>query len=190
MKKILQKILGFFELRLIKSKFERQAIVEAKKHFKNKGIVACEIGVFEGEHALQMLKHLNIRKLYLIDPYEKYEDYKKDGSYSKVLKARMKAHKRLEKYKDKIILIEKYSDDAVKDIKEKLDFIYIDGNHFSPYVDNDIKNYYSLVKEGGIISGHDYSQTFMDVVIAVNKFYIKENKRFLFGDWSDWIIFK
>ena len=50
---------------------ERQAIIEAKRNFGNKEIIACEIGTFMGRHALDMLKNLNITKLYLIDPYAK-----------------------------------------------------------------------------------------------------------------------
>lgn len=169
---------------------ERQAVIEAKAHFKNKEIIACEIGVLGGTHAFQILKNLNIKKLYLIDSYVKYEDYKKDSSYKKVYQAKIKAHKLLKPFKDKIVWIENYSDEAVKDIKEKLDFVYIDGNHFSPYVDNDLKNYYPLVKKGGIISGHDYCSDWLDVVNTVNNFVKKENLNLLVGQGSDWVIKK
>lgn len=177
-----------FGYRITKFFPERLAIIKAKEHFKNKEIIACEIGVFKGYHAYQILKHLYIEKLYLIDPYVKYEDYKNDKSYRNILKAKQKAKKLLEPYKDKIIWIEKFSHDAIKEINEKIDFLYIDGNHFHPYVDNDIKNYYPLVNKGGIISGHDYSNSWQDVVNAVNKFFNK--KRIFFGEGTDWLVFK
>ena len=174
------------------SKFrpDRQAVIEAKKLFGEREIVACEIGVFEGDHALQILKNLNVKKLYLIDPYEKYEEYSSDMSYKKVIDAKKKAHKLLGRHSDKIVWIEKYSDDAVKDIPEKLDFLYLDGNHFTPYIDNDIKNYFPLVKLGGIFSGHDYVEFYRDVIDAVNKFGNSIGKKVVFGYGTDWIIFK
>jgi hypothetical protein len=175
---------------IIKNRLERRAIIEAKKHFKGKEIVACEIGCFEGEHSLQMLKNLNIKKLYIIDPYEIYEDYKKDGSCSVVNKAKIKAHKLLKKYEDKIVWIEKYSDDAINDVDMPLDLLYIDGNHYHPYIDNDIKNYFPKVKNGGIISGHDYCLAWSDVMEAVFNLSKKMNMPVLTGYSSDWIFFK
>ncbi len=167
---------------------ERQAIIEARKHFKNKKIVACEIGAFMGKHALDMLKNLNITKLYIIDPYARYEDYKKSGSYKHIVEAKKISHNLLKPYQDKIVWIEKFSDDAIKDIKEKIDFLYIDGNHYSPYIDNDLENYYPLVKEGGIISGHDYCNRFKDVVLAVDRFFKKKSKKAIFGHGNDWVV--
>lgn len=169
---------------------ERQAIMEAKKLFKNKKIVACEIGTFEGKHAYQMLKHLNVERIYLVDPYEEYEDYKKDNSCEKVNIAKKKALNLLKPFGKKIVWIKKYSNDAIKDIPEALDFLYIDGNHYSPYINRDLENYYPLVKEGGIISGHDYVEEWRDVIDAVNQFALKINKKVVFGKGTDWIIFK
>lgn len=36
------------------------------------------------------------------------------------------------------------------------DFVFIDGNHYSPGVDLDIAGYKPLVKKGGLYCGHDY----------------------------------
>lgn len=177
-----------------RNKFSRRlAVIKAKKYFKDKPITACEIGTFRGNHAEEMLKSLNIKKLYIIDPYEKYLEYKNDGSCKFVDEAKIEAHKRLKKYgkNTQIVWIEKFSDDAINDIKEKLDFLYIDGNHYSPFVDNDIKNYYPLVRKGGIISGHDYNNSdWKDVVNAVNRFARKNNKEISHGIGTDWVIFK
>jgi hypothetical protein len=180
----------FLHLELSRFSVERQAIIEAKKVFGNKKIVACEVGVFEGEHAFQMLKNLNIKKLYLVDPYSKYSDYEKSGSYKLIDNAKSKAKKKLLGFGDKVCWIEKFSDDALLDIKEKLDFVYIDGNHFSPYVDNDIVNYYPLVKTGGILAGHDYSPEFQDVLLAVHRLAKENKKKILFGKGTDWVIKK
>ena len=188
--KLIQKIFNFLGLHIGRYYPQRQAVIEARKLFGNKEIIACEIGVLEGEHAFQMLKHLNIKKLYLIDSYENYEE---DFQY-KLSGAKEKAEELLREYKDKIIWIEKYSDDAIKDIKEELDFVYIDANHSYPYVKKDIENYYPLIKKGGIISGHDYKPNELliapDVIKAVSEFCIKEKKILVFGHGTDWVVVK
>lgn len=38
-------------------------------------IIAAEVGVWKGEHAEILLNQLDIDTLYLIDPYEFYDDY-------------------------------------------------------------------------------------------------------------------
>ena len=43
------------------------------RHNLGKGLICAEIGVKEGEHAIEMLDFLPIKKLYLIDPFLPYE---------------------------------------------------------------------------------------------------------------------
>jgi len=140
-------------------------------------LVGVEIGVDEGKNAEEMLKHLNLKKLYLIDSYKGYmgkdgifypDDYTDVPSEFNDPEARKKypvtpkkeakriAHERLKEFKDKIVWIEKFSDEAVNDIPNKLDFVYIDGNHNYEYVKDDIKNYWPKLRKGGILCGHDY----------------------------------
>ena len=186
--KIIKKILQKVGINIERYYPERYAVIMAKKIFLGKEIIACEVGTFEGKHALQMLRKLNIKKLYLIDPYINYEDYSNDRSSKKVDKAREIAHRLLKDYEDKIVWIDKMSNDAINDIKEKLDFIYIDGNHYYPYIDNDIKNYYKLLKDDGIISGHDFCACWKDVIHAVNNFSREINLDILSGYGEDWIL--
>ena len=85
------------------------------------------------------------------------------------------AHKLLDKkYSDKIVWLEKLSEDAINDIEEDLDFVYIDGNHMYDYVLNDIKLYSEKVKDGGLVAGHDFD--FQHVIKAVYDFAENNNK--------------
>jgi hypothetical protein len=86
----------------------------------------------------------------------------------------------LYEYNDRIVWIEKYSNDAVSEIDEELDFVYIDGNHQETYVLDDITNYLPNVKRGrGVIGGHDFYNGFQrdhdGVVNAVVKYAIKNH---------------
>ena len=47
----------------------------AKQLVGKKALVGAEIGVYEGAHALGLLNNLDIKKLYLIDPYTTYANF-------------------------------------------------------------------------------------------------------------------
>lgn len=197
--------------------YPRPAIEYIKWESKGKELTGAEIGVKEGRNAETMLKLLNIKKLYLIDPYEEYTDENfEEGEteeingdktdlqkkfYSKKLHHTDKFMEdimkntisKFEKYKDKVIFVRKKSEDAVNNIDDDLDFIYIDGNHTYEYVLKDLNNYYKKIKEGGILCGHDFCYPNMGVVKAILDFVIKNNlkdKFKPFGLQGDWVIEK
>ena len=75
--------------------------------------------------------------------------------------------------------IEKWSLDAVRDFENKsLDFVYIDANHKFDSVIQDIIQWTSKVKRGGIVAGHDYHyyRKGYGVVMAV-KAYMKAHRQ-------------
>ena len=54
-------------------------------------------------------------------------------------------------------LIRKSSLDAASDFEDgSLDFVYIDANHAFEYVVADIAAWTPKVRDGGVVSGHDY----------------------------------
>ncbi len=174
-----------FHREIVKSS-PKEAVLFAKKYFKNKKIVAAEIGVFFGENARDMNRELNLEKIYLIDPYLRYEEYKKDKSGLRLKKAKKNSHK-INNSKN-IVWIEEFSEKAVKEIKENLDFLYIDGNHDYPHVKKDLELYWNKIKKGGIISGHDIQSE--GVSKALIEFVKKKNLEIFFGDRRDWWIIK
>ncbi len=86
------------------------------------------------------------------------------------------------------------STDAVK-ILPPLDFVFIDGDHSLEGCYTDIKEYYAITKEGGLVSGHDYhyeeqGKGRVSVTEAVEQFR-KERKLFLnVGEHSVWWFWK
>lgn len=124
-----------------------------------KSLVGAEIGVWGAKNSLEILKGLDIKKLYLIDPYAKYDDGERTfhDDPEKVKKVKAKAKRRIQDYKDKVIWKYKPSMEAVKEIEEgELDFVYIDGNHKYSFVLEDITEWTKKVKKGGFVTGHDY----------------------------------
>jgi hypothetical protein len=166
----------------------RTSVSIAKDYFKNKEIVAIEIGTFKGENALNILQQLNIKKLYIIDPYEEYDSYKSDVSSKNANQNLNIAKKRLSKYNDKIIWIRKFSEKALKDIHEKADFIYIDGNHDYKYVKKDMLLYWPILNKHGLMAGHDVPYT--SVLRAFCEF-VHEHAPLDPHVWNmDWWVFK
>lgn len=128
-----------------------------KKHFGDTPIMGAEVGVFTGIHALQLLTDLpNLAKLYLVDPYEKY-----DGYSPKRIKEIMQGSGGAQALFDENGVspsryewaITRFSADV---IPEPLDFIYIDADHRYDAVRFDVLEAKKVVKAGGVIGGHDY----------------------------------
>ena len=169
---------------------ERPSLDFVKKKFGAKPLFGAEIGTLGGENAEHMLKDLNMKKLYLIDPwldYDGYDSYKEGGQKKNLNKFYLKTLRRTNKFKDRVVLIRKFSSDALKDVREKLDFIYIDGNHDYKFVKEDMKNYYKKLKKGGILAGHDIPRS--DVCKAFCEFVgeIKNSQpRMEHRDW--WLV--
>ena len=165
---------------------------------KGKDLIGVEIGVLAGEHALSMLKKLSIKKIYLIDPYEDYDGYNigeelDEGNLAGLLLAEEKAEEKLKKFEDKVVWVKKYSEKAVNDVPDDLDFIYIDAAHDYESVKKDIENYYPKVKVGGIIGGHDIDNgicpSHEELTKAVLEFVNKYNLT-LFVGANDWWVVK
>jgi len=139
-----------------------------------KDLIGVEIGVSNGKNALNMLENLNIKTLYLIDPYTMYRDLEGIGcnhSEEQCKEVKATAHERLKDYKDKIVWIDDLSENAIDKIPNFLDFVYVDGNHRSEYVMKDIQLYYPKLRTGGMMTFHDYD--YKGVQIAVEKAFPK-----------------
>ena len=156
-----------------------------------KDLVGAEIGVGIGENAFNILQNLDIKKLYLIDPYV-INDYIKaiGGRNAEQFNKSAEDFKNvvlenLKEFKDKIEWIYDFSENAADKIKEALDFVYIDGDHNYEFVKEDIKLYSEKVKDGGLVAGHDFENE--GVQKAVYEAY---DKSLVQKEESDWWIVK
>lgn len=159
----------------------------AQQLINEKDLIIVEIGCSAGDNARVMLDNLDIKHLYLIDPFLYYnKDVAKYGNLDKDYK---KINILLKKHKN-VTLIKGFSDEVVDNTPSCLDYVYIDGNHSYEYVKKDINLYYPKVKKTGILAGHDFcGKQINDVCRAVYEFSSKKQKH-LFGDVSDWWIIK
>ena len=117
--------------------------------------IGAEIGTYRGEYTEKFCK-VGLT-MYAIDPWIGYIGAGRSEQKQDMQDTNFEiAQKRLAPYKD-CTLVRKTSMEALADFKnESLDFVYIDGDHRFPYIAEDLYEWYSKVKKGGIISGHDY----------------------------------
>lgn len=143
---------------------------------KNK--IFVEIGVFKGDFSKQILEICQPSKLYLIDPFDGFTGSgNKDGLnmeninlteyYNNVLLP-------LYEPNENVVLIKNISEVLLKFEDDYFDYVYIDANHSYEYVKRDLELSYRVVKDGGVIMGHDYTNNgFEGVVRAVDEFCLK-----------------
>ena len=153
-----------------------------------KDLIGIEIGSYRGESADIFLRSKSFKTFFCIDPWEEGYDKNDEAASSEIIYAEKEFDERFENNKV-IQKIKMSSNEAVNMFEdESIDFIYIDGNHQYEYVKNDIINYYSKIKKGGIIAGHDFNDNWLGVKKAVNEFF-KKNPLKVYRD-SSWIFFK
>jgi hypothetical protein len=153
--------------------------------YGGKPLVGVEIGTGLGENALSLLRELNVERLYCIDPFVPYRDgdVKIQTAYSSESRHTLMM---LSKFEN-VTFIRKFSSEAYREIPKSIDFVYIDGNHDYDYVLADLRNYYPLVHERGIVAGHD--MCFPDVRNALADF-CRENAIRPSVVQPDWVIIK
>ena len=180
------KILYELYLKLFPNNY-KTSMTEYLMKQNRKNLIGAELGVRYGGNAMSFLKHLDIQKMYLIDHYSKYVENGQSLDYGYAYP--IAVHK-LRKYKDNIVFIRKDVNDAIADIVDSVDFVYIDVTGEYNTVYNLLCNYYPLVKPGGIIGGKRFNSNWFDLCRGILKF-TDENDFDLIGcNSGDWWIVK
>lgn len=162
----------------------------------------CEIGVKEGANFTPMLVPC-VSKAVAIDIWaetgvrsqndDNYEQNKLDKLYHTILEL-SRRDKRVQVIKDFSPGVSAQFNDAF------FDFVYIDADHTEAAVYADLCAWWTKVRPGGVLAGHDYcdmvlkcgdADVVFGVIPAVNKF-VAENNLSLHVDnempWRDWFI--
>jgi hypothetical protein len=110
----------------------------------------AEIGVAEGVSAGALKEAAGSdATLYLIDPYE-------SGRIPGLNFQKFVAHRLVgRKPGARVVWVESYSHDAVRDWKDGLDFVFFDGDHDYEACLRDWRDWSGLIARGGIAAFHD-----------------------------------
>jgi predicted O-methyltransferase YrrM len=115
---------------------------------KNKKKIGLILGCFEGQSALYFLNNQNINRIYCVDIWNK--SLYQNAGYNK--NAEIFFNHNLKKFKKKIVKIKTKTENFFKKkYKLKLDFCYIDANHYYLDVLNDAENSWRILKKNGIL---------------------------------------
>lgn len=166
----------------------RQSTLVVKDLLKGPLTVA-EIGVCTGFNAMSILSELDVKMIYLVDPYESYNDGNEHLEEPEMARhlfmmTRPMHHK---------VCIVRYPSEFVSTFfpSRFFDYVYIDGLHTYEGVKVDCEKWYPLVREGGVLAGHDYGTPHIGVKKAVDEFTNCANfSSFKVFRDSDWMVVK
>jgi len=130
------------------------------------GGTAIELGVAAGVFSEQLLlTNPEIKLLYSIDRWTDHHG----------LEEMTQAHDRLEVFGTRSVIIRSTFAKAVFLFdRESSDLIYIDGYaHTGQEGGQTLRDWWPIVKPGGVLSGHDYDLKFSATVDAVNAFVLR-----------------
>lgn len=146
-----------------------------------KNTVVAEVGVALGDFSADILATANPRLFYLIDAWamDEHSNYGEEG-YKKVVSRFNEEIKT-----GKIEIRRGYSREKLIELEEdSLDWVYIDAAHDYQSVLSDLNIVLFKVRNGGIISGHDYCRWGKNgkrfgVLEAVNEFCTQNDLPFI-----------
>lgn len=121
--------------------------------------VFVKIGTHLDDFAEFILENSVNSILYCVDPDGAYADYDDISNTIDVISLEASYDKLKSKYKERIIFVRKYSTDAINDIPNRIDFLYIDGNHKYKSVLENLRLYYPKAKQNCYIVGDDAVDT-------------------------------
>jgi hypothetical protein len=149
--------------------------------------VGCELGVWKGDFSREIVRTVNPKKLYLIDPWSYQPDCPDSWYGGTNAKTQIDMDeiylsvKRLFSKNKNVQILRKKTEELHDEISDnELDWAYIDGNHQFEYVLKDLHYFSRKVKDGGIICGDDYDRGKKEpypITEAVKKF-LQENRTY------------
>jgi len=109
-----------------------------------------EIGVAEGSSAIDLREVMSASgTLWLIDPFHL-------GRVPGINATKRAAHRVVGKFSNgTVVWIEKFSFDAVIGWRDKIDFLFLDGDHSEQGIERDWEDWHPFVIPGGVIAFHD-----------------------------------
>ena len=164
------------ESRVINRQMRWHVLLDLIEYWKYNKIV--EVGSQEGRTPWYILTNTSREsvEVSLVDPYIMYDNYGYEEPFSmSVVEKQAK----------------EYSVDAAKLFDDRsLDLVFIDANHTYEHVKEDIEAWYPKIRDGGILSGHDFSGDFPGVEKAVREYFEPKKKDIFLSHNNVWIINK
>jgi predicted O-methyltransferase YrrM len=120
-------------------------------HLKGTPAIGLEVGTFRGESAEVMASRVFTHpksQYFCCDPFTGSPEHQMNHIDCSGCEA--DTHARLDKFKN-VTILKGYSEKVLRELKQELDFIYIDGLHTSQAVMRDAVLGFELLKKGGVM---------------------------------------
>jgi hypothetical protein len=119
---------------------------------------AVEVGTHRGEYAALFLNAWP-GELICVDPWRKLPSYHDMVAYGDRDADYQAAVDTLAPFANRVRLWRMLSTEAAAQIEPAaLDFVHIDGNHIRRFVEEDMQSWWTRVRPGGVMSGHDLNE--------------------------------
>lgn len=158
--------------------------------YAKRGGVGAEFGIFRGHFSEIIMREVEPRKLYVVDPWTKQGreffdwgeppheiDYTCFNKLT-IAEAKRDATERLKPFGDAVEIVEEFEDNFLQSFKGKLDFVYLDSSHFYKDVLRTLALIDAVLADGGVILGDDWYDDpshYSGVCRAVNEFAKSHN---------------
>ena len=123
--------------------------------------VGAEVGCAKGMTTHRLLKYCSeLKRLYAVDLWAPVPDaiggggQYKDWNFASI---RSQFDRLVKPYEKRLIVLQGISWLMADEVRESLDFVFIDADHECRSVVNDIRAWTPKVKSDGLISGHDFN---------------------------------
>lgn len=163
--------------------------------------IGVEIGVHRGDLSWRLLGSNRNIFLYMVDPWEECapddsymttEDHINRFTQDEHDEAMRQAMNAVDMFSGQYKVLRMKSEDAAKQFPdESIDFVFIDGDHSYEGCSSDIRLWYPKLRDGGLLSGHDYRDgRNYGVKQAVHEFSKSTGKQFRLGENYTWFVTK
>lgn len=156
---------------------------------------AVEVGTHLGEFAHSFLAAWRGRRLWCVDPWKNLPGYvdviaERPDREADFLECR----NRLAEFGDRCSLLRATSAEAATFLaSEPLDFVYLDADHSYEAINEDLRLWWPLVKNGGVLAGHDLNNDWAHTVGRAVREFCHSRKLTCFvvpGAMESWYVFK
>ena len=139
--------------------------------FKQLGFTrGVEVGVARGRFGIRLLQLMPKLKYFGVDVWRTYPGYVDIRSPRYMRRMYEDAMSKFAAFPKRAEIIRQFSMDAVKRFAENsIDFVYIDAGHDYKSVSEDIRAWHKIVRKGGIVAGHDYTNAYRSDVYRVKE---------------------
>ena len=168
-------------------------LVDFISNKKSKDLIMIEIGSYQGQSMETFANTGKIKTIICIDPWQQGYDINDKASDTDMVEVERLFDERVSKIDNVQIIKHKGTLDTFikseefEQIKNSIDFVYIDACHTYQAVKHDIKICKEIIKPNIAFAGHDFRDYWAGVKKAIKEEFNEPDKVFLDSSWVKFV---